>query len=81
MAGYKLDVERDLYGFNVGMKSRFDDMVFNDYGYDELIEIWRKACTHAPAYLLHANVCCACDRTTPPPFLRRSFCSATRAMA
>ena len=41
LAGYKLDVERDLYGFNVGMKSRFDDVVFNDYGFEELLEIWR----------------------------------------
>ena len=42
LAGYKLDVERDLYGFNVGMKSRFDDIVFDDYGKEELLEIWEK---------------------------------------
>ena len=42
LAGYKLDIERDLYGFNVGMKSRFDDIVFADYGFEELLEIWRK---------------------------------------
>ena len=29
-------------GFNVGMKSRFDDIVFSDYGFDELKEIWDK---------------------------------------
>ena len=42
IAGYKVDVERDLYGFNVGMKSRFDDVVFNDYGFEELLDIWSK---------------------------------------
>ena len=40
LAGYKHDIERNLYCFNVGMKSRFDDILFRDYEFEQLLEIW-----------------------------------------
>ena len=45
LAGYKNDVEQKLYAFNVGLKSRFDDIMFKDYGERELRQIWAKLLT------------------------------------
>lgn len=45
LAGYKNDVEQKLYAFNVGLKSRFDDIIFKDYGERELRQIWDKLLT------------------------------------
>jgi thiol-disulfide isomerase/thioredoxin len=42
LAGYKDDIEQELYAFNVGMKGRFDDVVFEDYAYESLLAIWNK---------------------------------------
>ena len=39
-AGYKDDIEQKLYGFNPGMKSRFRDLIFEDFTQPELKEIW-----------------------------------------
>ena len=41
LAGYKEDIERNLYGFDVGLKSRFKDIEFPDYGEGELRQIWQ----------------------------------------
>ncbi len=40
LAGYKDDVEKKLYGFNVGMKSRFDDVLFEDFDAAGLLRVW-----------------------------------------
>ena len=42
LAGYKDDIEQKLYAFNIGMKSRFKDVEFNDYNEPELRKIWGK---------------------------------------
>ena len=39
-AGYKDDVEDKLYSFNPGLKSRFRDIVFEDFTQPELKEIF-----------------------------------------
>jgi len=39
-AGYKDDIEEKLYSFNPGMKSRFRDLIFEDFTQPELKEIW-----------------------------------------
>lgn len=40
LAGYRADIEKNLYGFNVGMPSRFMDVEFKDYDEHELRLIW-----------------------------------------
>ena len=40
LAGYASDIEEQLYGYNVGMKSRFQDWVLDDFSKDELGLIW-----------------------------------------
>ena len=39
-AGYKDDIEEKLYGFNPGLKSRFRDILFEDFTQPELREIF-----------------------------------------
>ena len=41
LAGYRADIEKNLYGFNVGMPSRFMDVEFKDYDEHELRLIWK----------------------------------------
>ena len=41
-AGYKEDIENKLYAFNPGMKSRFKDLILEDFKQPELMEIWVK---------------------------------------
>ena len=40
VAGYKDDIENELYGYNIGMKSRFKDVTFDDFSLPELRQIW-----------------------------------------
>eukprot|EP00727_Mastigamoeba_balamuthi_P013907 m51a1_g9139 hypothetical protein (3447) ;mRNA; r:63647-74936 len=40
LAGYQDDVASKLYAYNEGMKSRFQEVVFDDYSPAELREIW-----------------------------------------
>ena len=36
LAGYKDDIEKKLYGYNAGMASRFQTVVFDDFTEKEL---------------------------------------------
>ena len=40
LAGYKEDIENELYSYNVGMKSRFEDVYFEDFSKSQLTSIW-----------------------------------------
>jgi hypothetical protein len=40
LAGYEEDIQTKLYDFNVGLKSRFSDVIFEDFDKDELREVW-----------------------------------------
>ena len=40
LAGYKNDIEDKVYGYNIGLKSRFTDVYFDDFDIDSLREIW-----------------------------------------
>lgn len=40
LAGYREDVERKLYAYNVGLRRRFIDVPFVDFDYDQLHEIF-----------------------------------------
>eukprot|EP00698_Gefionella_okellyi_P004376 TRINITY_DN14046_c0_g1_i1.p1 TRINITY_DN14046_c0_g1~~TRINITY_DN14046_c0_g1_i1.p1 ORF type:complete len:1528 (+),score=457.91 TRINITY_DN14046_c0_g1_i1:247-4584(+) len=42
LAGYKADIETELYGYNVGLASRFKTVTFEDYREDELKLIFDK---------------------------------------
>jgi hypothetical protein len=41
LAGYKDDIERKLYAFNVGLPSRFQSVQFDDFSEAQLGQIWR----------------------------------------
>ena len=42
LAGYKDDIEDELYKHNIGLKSRFPvEVVFDDFKEDELLQIWK----------------------------------------
>ena len=45
LAGYRDDIETKLFGFNVGMASRFDVLTFDDFTPHQLEEIWNGHCT------------------------------------
>ena len=45
-AGYKDDIEDKLYGFNVGLKSRFRDVVFDDFTQPEVRRVTQTALMH-----------------------------------
>ena len=45
MAGYKDEIENKLYAFNSGLKSRFRDIIFEDYTEAELCEIFLEMAT------------------------------------
>ena len=41
LAGYKDDLEKKLYSYNVGLKRRFPiEIIFDDFSENELLEIW-----------------------------------------
>lgn len=40
LAGYKNDIEDKIYGYNMGLKSRFRDVYFEDFDVDALRKIW-----------------------------------------
>lgn len=40
LAGYEDDIYNHLYAFNDGLKSRFDDIMFEDYDEEDLLSIW-----------------------------------------
>ena len=42
LAGYPDDIERKLFSFNVGMASRFQSIVFDDFDEDQLRKVWEK---------------------------------------
>ena len=43
LAGYKDDLEKKLYSYNVGLKRRFPvELMFEDFSEDELLQIWNK---------------------------------------
>ena len=44
IAGYKDDIESKLFSFNVGMRSRFEIINFEDFTHDELLAKWNDLC-------------------------------------
>lgn len=40
LAGYKDDMERELFAYNIGMMSRFTEVTFHDFHDTQLLDIW-----------------------------------------
>jgi hypothetical protein len=44
LAGYKDDIERKLFSYNIGMPSRFRNVEFDDLNSEELMHVWQSLC-------------------------------------
>ncbi|MBT5215985.1 AAA family ATPase, partial [Candidatus Woesearchaeota archaeon] len=44
LAGYKEDIEQKLFGYNIGLASRFQLISFEDFNKKELAQVWRQLC-------------------------------------
>lgn len=45
LAGYKEDIEKELFSYNVGMPSRFELITFDDFTEEDLLLEWKKKCS------------------------------------
>lgn len=44
LAGYKDDIEKEIFGANIGMYRRFTVLNFDDYADDQLVQIFKDLC-------------------------------------
>ena len=44
LAGYQGDIEKKLLAYNVGLASRVETVMFDDFTFNQLVSIWRKLC-------------------------------------
>ena len=56
LAGYKDDVDKEIFAQNVGMASRFETVAFNDFSETQLEQIWRLMCSEKD-YVCNDKTC------------------------
>lgn len=42
IAGYEDDMHKKLYSYNEGLKSRFNEIMFDDFDKEDLLQIWNQ---------------------------------------
>lgn len=75
LAGYKDDIDKELFAFNVGMASRFQTIPFEDFTEDELRQTWRSKC-ESSQWRCDDNVCTVASRRLARGIGRKGFSNA-----
>ena len=75
LAGYKDDIDKEFFAFNVGMASRFQTIPFEDFTEDELRQTWRSKC-ESSQWRCDDNVCTVASRRLARGIGRKGFSNA-----